>query len=69
MTSVQCLDAGSARCFEALQKIHDTSEFKYIVNIQGDEPLIDSQTIDLVAELVTRQDVQVRYDETHCATS
>jgi len=40
--------SGTDRCFEVLQKAN--GDYKYIINIQGDEPFIDPSQIDLLAE-------------------
>lgn len=39
--------SGTDRCFEALQKIGGS--FDYVINIQGDEPFIQPQQIDILA--------------------
>ncbi len=44
--------SGTDRCFEALQKAGGSSKFDYIVNIQGDEPFIDPETIEQMAKLL-----------------
>ncbi len=41
--------SGTDRCFETLQK--SGKDFKYVINIQGDEPFIDPSQIDLLAKL------------------
>lgn len=41
--------SGTDRCYEALKKAG--KEFKYVINIQGDEPFIDPSQIDLLAKL------------------
>lgn len=42
--------SGTDRCHEALQHVEGT--FQYVINIQGDEPLIDPQQIDSLAEIL-----------------
>ena len=42
--------SGTDRCAEALQLTKE--EFDYVINIQGDEPFIDPQQIDLLASLL-----------------
>jgi 3-deoxy-manno-octulosonate cytidylyltransferase (CMP-KDO synthetase) len=42
--------SGTDRCWEALQKVG--SEHQYVINIQGDEPFIDPQQIDSLAEIL-----------------
>ncbi len=42
--------SGTDRCFEALQK--QSSSYDYVINIQGDEPLINPEQIDLLAQLL-----------------
>lgn len=44
--------SGTDRCFEALQKTGGSSKFDYIINIQGDEPFIDPETIEQMAKLL-----------------
>ena len=45
--------SGTDRCFEVLSK--ENSRFDYVINIQGDEPFIAPEQIDLLASLlVTR---------------
>lgn len=39
-------ESGTDRCAEALKLCGGNSSFDYVVNIQGDEPLIDPNTID-----------------------
>lgn len=46
MTS-EAHQSGTDRCFEALSK--ETEDFDYIINIQGDEPFIAPEQIDLLA--------------------
>jgi 3-deoxy-manno-octulosonate cytidylyltransferase (CMP-KDO synthetase) len=42
--------SGTDRCFEALTL--QQKEFKYVINIQGDEPFIQPEQIDLLAKLL-----------------
>ena len=42
--------SGTARCFEALTK--QESQFDYVINIQGDEPFIQPQQIDLLVSML-----------------
>ena len=42
--------SGTDRCFEAFQK--SGGNYKYIINIQGDEPFIDPSQIDLLASIL-----------------
>ncbi|MCZ8215210.1 MAG: 3-deoxy-manno-octulosonate cytidylyltransferase [Cyclobacteriaceae bacterium] len=42
--------SGTDRCFEAYQLMND--EFNYVINIQGDEPFIRPDQIDLLAALL-----------------
>src|SRR5436190_20080518 len=42
--------SGTDRCFEVLSKTKDT--FDYVINIQGDEPFIAPEQIDLLASLL-----------------
>lgn len=44
--------SGTDRCFEALQKVGGSSKYDYIINIQGDEPFIDPETIEQMAKLL-----------------
>jgi 3-deoxy-manno-octulosonate cytidylyltransferase (CMP-KDO synthetase) len=42
--------SGTDRCYEVLSK--ESSSFDYVINIQGDEPFIDPEQIDLLASLL-----------------
>src|SRR5690349_2302053 len=41
---------GTTRCYEALEK--EEEKYDYVVNIQGDEPFINSNQIDLLGSLL-----------------
>ncbi|WP_337042720.1 3-deoxy-manno-octulosonate cytidylyltransferase [Emticicia sp. 17c] len=43
---------GTDRCFEALEKAGGVNKYDYAINIQGDEPFIDPETIDQLAGLL-----------------
>jgi len=49
--------SGTDRCFEALQKT--TGKFDAVINVQGDEPFIDPEQIDQLAELITQKQVDI----------
>ena len=42
--------SGTDRCWDALQQLE--GDFQYVINIQGDEPFIDPQQIDELAEVL-----------------
>jgi len=44
--------SGTDRCYEALQKAGGSSKYDYIINIQGDEPFIDPETVEQMAKLL-----------------
>ncbi len=44
--------SGTDRCFEALQKMGGHDKYDYIINIQGDEPLINPDVIEQLAKLL-----------------
>ena len=56
MTS-EAHQSGTDRCFEAIQKFDTTADI--IINIQGDEPFIQPEQIDLVASCFDSEQVQI----------
>ncbi len=56
MTSDQH-QSGTDRCFEAITKVSSTADV--VINIQGDEPFIHPEQIDLVASCFTDPKVQI----------
>jgi 3-deoxy-manno-octulosonate cytidylyltransferase (CMP-KDO synthetase) len=42
--------SGTERCAEAVQKLGGTKEFDFVINIQGDEPIIEPAVIDNLAK-------------------
>ena len=44
--------SGTDRCHEVVEKTSFKEKFDYVINIQGDEPFIDPQQIDLLASLL-----------------
>ncbi len=49
--------SGTDRCREALQNLND--QYKYIINIQGDEPLINPAQIDELASLLKDESIEL----------
>lgn len=49
--------SGTDRCFEALHILE--TEYDAVVNIQGDEPFIDPEHINLLVDLISRDDTQL----------
>jgi 3-deoxy-manno-octulosonate cytidylyltransferase (CMP-KDO synthetase) len=49
--------SGTDRCMEALEKT--SGMYKYVINIQGDEPFIDPSQIDLLAGLLIDGEVEL----------
>jgi 3-deoxy-manno-octulosonate cytidylyltransferase (CMP-KDO synthetase) len=49
MTALDCLN-GTERCHDAMHKV--TEKYDFVVNIQGDEPFIQPEQIDLVVSVL-----------------
>jgi 3-deoxy-manno-octulosonate cytidylyltransferase (CMP-KDO synthetase) len=49
--------SGTDRCYEAFQK--SGGDFDYAINIQGDEPFIEPEQIDLLADLLQSNQTQI----------
>ncbi|SRR5579871_490115 len=49
--------SGTDRCFEALGKLKES--YQYIINIQGDEPFIEPEQIDELAEALKNGDIEI----------
>lgn len=49
--------SGTDRCREALDLLED--QYDAVVNIQGDEPFIDPRQINLLVDLISREDTQL----------
>lgn len=46
------LESGTDRIFQALQTLHNKNEIKYVINLQGDLPFVDSAIIlDIISRL------------------
>lgn len=56
MTS-EAHQSGTDRCFEAIQKFSSNADI--VINIQGDEPFIQPEQIDLLASCFDTQEVQI----------
>lgn len=54
-------NSGTDRCFEALEKfeILSNKKFDIVVNIQGDEPLINPKSIEILIGLFNNTDVEI----------
>jgi 3-deoxy-manno-octulosonate cytidylyltransferase (CMP-KDO synthetase) len=50
-------ESGTDRCFEALQQLK--GDYDYVINIQGDEPYIKPEQIDLLASCLVSSDVEL----------
>ena len=49
--------SGTDRCCEALEMLEE--HYDAVINIQGDEPFIDPQNIDLLVDMISRDDTQL----------
>ena len=49
--------SGTDRCLEALHKMK--SNYRYVINIQGDEPLISTDQIDELAAILENQSIEI----------
>ena len=49
--------SGTDRCCEAVQMFEE--QYDAVINIQGDEPFIDPRHIDLLVDLISRDDTQL----------
>lgn len=49
--------SGTDRCCEAVQMLEE--QYDAVINIQGDEPFIDPRHIDLLVDLISRNDTQL----------
>ena len=49
--------SGTDRCCEALEILEE--QYDAVINIQGDEPFIDPQNIDLLVDMISRDDTQL----------
>ena len=49
---------GTSRCAEVLERVKD-EEFEYVINIQGDEPMIHPEQIDQLAVLFKDKSAQI----------
>lgn len=49
--------SGTDRCFEALQQLQ--GQYKYVVNIQGDEPFLDPRQIDELAAVLNDDSIEL----------
>lgn len=52
--------SGTERCAEALTKLSgEGQDFEVVINIQGDEPFIDPEQIDLLAQMFRQKNLQI----------
>lgn len=49
--------SGTDRCFEALQK--QSEQYDFLINIQGDEPFIQAEQIDILAACLENKNTQI----------
>src|SRR5688500_17756506 len=57
MMTPESHESGTDRCFEAYKQ--NNEEFEYVINIQGDEPFIQPVQINLLADLLQDNSVQL----------
>jgi len=51
--------SGTDRCAEVVQQLNSEKTYDIIINIQGDEPLVDAKDIDTLINLLKRTEVQI----------
>lgn len=51
--------SGTDRCAEVVQQLDGEKTYDIVINIQGDEPLIEAADIDQLINLLKREDVQI----------
>lgn len=49
--------SGTDRCYEALTKLD--REYKYVINIQGDEPMLEPEQIDELAKVLLQGEIEL----------
>lgn len=53
MTDANCA-SGTDRVYQALQKIGDKADIKYVINVQGDMPFIDEKIVNEALEILRK---------------
>jgi 3-deoxy-manno-octulosonate cytidylyltransferase (CMP-KDO synthetase) len=53
------VETGSERIFLALKKMPQKAQYKYIVNVQGDEPLLQAETLEKLVQFHRNSDFDV----------
>lgn len=51
--------SGTDRCAEVIQQLNGEKSYDIVINIQGDEPLVDAEDIDTLINLLKRAEVQI----------